>query len=45
MYQQVKGEARWISSSLAEYRQDGDPCVMQFKFSSNSVSLKEKVVI
>ena len=39
---ELKGEARWISSNLAEYRQDGDPCVMQFKFTSNSVSLKEE---
>lgn len=39
---ELKGEAVWISSNKAEYRQGGDPCILQFTFSSNAVSLKEE---
>ena len=38
---ELKGEAILKSPSLAEYREGGDPCVLQFKFSSSSVSIKE----
>ncbi|HNU14731.1 MAG TPA: hypothetical protein PKI55_09705, partial [Chitinophagaceae bacterium] len=39
---ELKGEAVWISSTKAEYRQGGDPCILQFTFSSTAVSLKEE---
>jgi len=39
---ELKGEAMIKSSSLAEYRKDGDPCVLRFNFTSNSVVLKEE---
>jgi hypothetical protein len=39
---ELKGEAMIKSSSLAEYRQSGDPCVLKFIFSSSSVTLKEQ---
>ena len=38
---ELKGEAIIKSPTLAEYRVGGDPCVLQFRFSSGSVSLKE----
>lgn len=38
---ELKGEATFISPTTAEYRQGGDPCVLQFIFSKNAVSLKE----
>ncbi len=39
---ELKGEARWTSPGKAIYREDGDPCVLTFNFSSNSVSLSEE---
>jgi hypothetical protein len=39
---ELKGEARWLSPGKAVYREDGDPCVLNFVFSSNSVSLSEE---
>lgn len=39
---ELKGEAMIKSSSLAEYRANGDPCVLKFIFSSSSVTLKEQ---
>jgi len=39
---ELKGEAMLRSANLAEYRADGDPCILQFNFSSGSVSLKEE---
>ncbi len=38
---ELKGEAMLKSPTTAEYRVDGDPCVLQFIFGSNSVTLKE----
>ncbi len=38
---ELKGEANIKSANLAEYREAGDPCVLQFRFSSSAVSLKE----
>ncbi len=38
---ELKGEAIIKSPTVAEYRQGGDPCVLQFKFSSGSVTVKE----
>jgi hypothetical protein len=39
---ELKGEAYWKSDRLAEYRQDGDPCVLQFQFAGGSVTLREQ---
>ena len=38
---ELKGEALLKSPTTAEYRVAGDPCVLKFIFSSNSVTLKE----
>ncbi|MFC0772745.1 hypothetical protein [Terrimonas alba] len=38
---ELKGEAIIKSPTLAEYREGGDPCVLQFKFSSSAVTIKE----
>jgi hypothetical protein len=38
---ELKGEAFWKSPTKAEYRQAGDPCVLQFQFSKQAVILKE----
>ena len=38
---ELKGEARVRSSTLAEYRTGADPCVLQFIFTSSTVTLKE----
>lgn len=39
---ELKGEAFWRSANVAEYREDGDPCVLRFNFSSSSVTLTEQ---
>jgi hypothetical protein len=39
---ELKGEAKIKSSNTAEFRVDGDPCVLTFVFSSSSVRLKEE---
>jgi hypothetical protein len=38
---ELKGEAIIRSSNTAEFKVDGDPCVLSFNFSSSSVRLKE----
>ncbi|MCX6317799.1 MAG: hypothetical protein NTW29_10935 [Bacteroidetes bacterium] len=38
---ELKGEAMIKSPNTAEYRENGDPCILQFNFSSASVTLKE----
>ncbi len=38
---ELKGEATLKSPTLAEYRVGGDPCVLEFKFTNNSVTLTE----
>lgn len=38
---ELKGEAIIKPGNIAEYREAGDPCVLQFRFSSSSVTLKE----
>ena len=38
---ELKGEANIISDNAIEYRQPGDPCVLQFIFDKSSVTLKE----
>ena len=39
---ELKGEVLFTSSNTAIYRQGGDPCVLQFSFTSSSVTLKEE---
>lgn len=38
---ELKGEAIIKSPTVAEYRQGGDPCILQFRFASSSVTIKE----
>ncbi len=38
---ELKGDAVFRSANVAEYRQDGDPCILQFIFSNSAVTLKE----
>jgi hypothetical protein len=38
---ELKGEAVLLKTDIAEYRENGDPCILQFIFSSNAVTLKE----
>jgi hypothetical protein len=39
---ELKGEAMILSSNVAEYRESGDPCILKFNFSNNSVNLTEE---
>ncbi|MEO7922375.1 MAG: hypothetical protein ABIR30_01760 [Chitinophagaceae bacterium] len=39
---ELKGEAMLRTATTAEYREEGDPCVLKFIFSKNSVTLKEE---
>ncbi|MBC7873458.1 MAG: hypothetical protein H7Y01_05660, partial [Ferruginibacter sp.] len=39
---ELKGEAMMKSPTTAEYREEGDPCVLKFIFSSSSVTLQEE---
>jgi hypothetical protein len=38
---EIKGEANFTSANAAMYRGSGDPCTLQFTFTSSSVSMKE----
>ncbi|HYF29845.1 MAG TPA: hypothetical protein VD993_01885 [Chitinophagaceae bacterium] len=38
---ELRGEANFVQPTVAVYRQSGDPCVLQFSFTSTSVTLKE----
>ena len=38
---ELKGEARYVSANVAQYRRAGDPCVLQFSFGPNDLRLKE----
>ena len=38
---ELKGEASFTSANTAVYRSAGDPCVLQFTFTSSSVALRE----
>ena len=39
---ELKGEAMFKSATIAEYREDGDPCVLKFIFSAASITLQEE---
>jgi hypothetical protein len=38
---ELKGEARFISSTSARYKGNGDPCIVDFSFADNSVRMHE----
>jgi len=38
---ELKGEAIIKSPTVAEYREGGDPCILQFRFTSSSITVKE----
>jgi len=38
---ELKGEARFTTANTAVYRSPGDPCLLEFRFSSSSVVMKE----
>ena len=38
---ELKGEAILRTATMAEYRQAGDPCSIQFNFTANAVAVKE----
>jgi hypothetical protein len=38
---ELKGEATITSSNIAEYREEGDPCVLRFVFTTKAVRLQE----
>ena len=39
---ELKGEMRLVNETNAVYQESGDPCVINFKFSSNSIKVKEE---
>jgi hypothetical protein len=39
---ELKGEILFTSSTTAIFRQGGDPCILQFNFTTSSVTLKEE---
>jgi len=38
---EIKGEADWVSKTLAVFRDPKSPCVIEFRFSPKSVSIRE----
>lgn len=38
---ELRGEAVFRTPTTAEYREEGDPCILRFTFSGSSVTLKE----
>lgn len=38
---ELRGEATYTQPNIAIFRESGDPCVLQFSFTANSVSMKE----
>lgn len=38
---EIRGEATYAQPNIALYRESGDPCVLQFSFTANSVTLTE----
>jgi hypothetical protein len=38
---ELRGEASFTQPNIAVYRENGDPCVLQFVFTASSVSMKE----
>ena len=38
---ELKGTARFVSSKMAQYKESGNPCTLEFTFTSSAVSMKE----
>jgi hypothetical protein len=38
---ELRGEATFVQPNIAVFRESGDPCVLQFVFTANSVSMEE----
>ena len=38
---ELKGTARFVSSKMARYKEIGNPCTLEFTFTSSSVAMKE----
>lgn len=38
---ELKGQARFISAETAQYKSNGDPCILEFYFKEGSVRMKE----
>lgn len=38
---ELKGEARFISATIARYHSNSDPCIIDFSFGNNEISMKE----
>jgi hypothetical protein len=38
---ELKGTARFVSNSVAVYQEGGNPCTLEFNFSTNRVTMKE----
>ncbi|MBS1599106.1 MAG: hypothetical protein JST75_12855 [Bacteroidetes bacterium] len=38
---ELKGQAKFVSPEVAQYRANGDPCAIEFSFKENSVRMKE----
>jgi len=38
---EIRGEATFVQPTVAVYRESGDPCVLQFSFTSSGVTLQE----
>lgn len=39
---ELKGTARFVSSKTAQYKEIGNPCTLEFTFTSSSVTMKEE---
>jgi hypothetical protein len=38
---EIKGAARFVSPKVAQYKENGNPCTLEFTFNASSVSMKE----
>ncbi|MBA4166812.1 MAG: hypothetical protein H0X41_04615, partial [Chitinophagaceae bacterium] len=38
---ELKGTARFVSPKMAQYKENGNPCTLEFTFSTSSVAMKE----
>jgi hypothetical protein len=38
---EIKGEATFVQPNVAVFRESGDPCVLEFRFTANAVSIRE----
>ena len=38
---ELKGEADWVNKNLAVFRDNKSPCIIEFRFDKNQISIKE----